>query len=314
VPQRTARDASCTSSSGGAAAPPAGWPFFAPSAEADVSEALDLAGLAPGDHLVDLGCGDGQVLVTAARRGATVTGVECDRRLAAAARGALAEAGLADRGEVVVADLFDPSVWPRLLDRAPVLFGYLSPALLQRLTPLLRRVAAGRPLVTVDFDVPDLLADARSASARLYRLPGRRRTARPRRIGWPAGGTLCVMPTEVSSLTCLEAVHCGGAVELRLSGQLARHASAVAGADAAARGRPVAVDLRWREREADTLAHGEIHLAGLPPHPLIVLFAEKDHGHWDLSPDGRRALAFRLRQRSLPRPTTTEELLAAADR
>ncbi len=293
--------------------PPPGWPFFAPSREEAIVEALDLVGLGPGDHLVDLGCGDGEVLVNAARRGAHVTGVEWNAQLAAGARAALAEAGLAERGHVIQADLLDRSAWPGLLEPPPVLFGYLSPAVLQRLTPILRRLAAGRPLVTVDYDVPDLVADERSGSARLYRLPGSQRRAHPRQVGWPASATLCVVPTEVHSLTCLEAVAGGGPVDLQVWGQLSRHVTAVAGTDAAAVGRPVAVDLRWHERDAGTLTQGEIRVAGLPPHPVVVLFADDDHGQWDLSTAGGRALAFRLRQRSRPRPTTTAELLAAAE-
>jgi SAM-dependent methyltransferase len=291
--------------------PPQGWPFFAPSSDDAVAEALDLAGVAPGEHLVDLGCGDGQVLVAAARRGAVVTGVESDRTLASAARRALSDAGLADRGRVVVANLFGDQARAQW-SAADVLFSYLSPALLQRLTPRFRKMAGAR-LVTVDFDLPDLVVDEQRGNARLYRLPGRRRAARPRRIGWPGGGTLCVMPTDVHSLTCLEAVHCGGPVDLQITGRLARHASAIAGTDRAARGRPVAVDLRWHERAAGTLAQGDVHIAGLPPHRVIVLFADEDHGQWDLSTDGRRALSFRLRQRSRARPTTTKELLAAAE-
>jgi SAM-dependent methyltransferase len=278
-----------------------------------VAAALDLAELAPGDHLVDLGCGDGQVLVAAARRGAAVTGVESDPSLAQAARDALSDAGLAERAEVLVADLLDPAVWPGLLDRDPVLFAYLSPALLQRLTPVLREAGSGRRLVTVDFDLPDLRADRRRGPARLYRLPGRERIPGPRRVGWPAAGTLCAMPAEVHSLTTLEAVHGGGPVGLRLTGSLAGSAEAAVGATEAARGRPVAVDLRWHERAVGSLSHGEVCIAGLDPHPVVVLFTEEDQGQWDLSAGGCRELLARLRDPSLPPLTTTSELLAAAE-
>lgn len=42
----------------------------------DAEMALDLAGLLPGQHIVDLGSGDGRILLAAAKRGATATGYE----------------------------------------------------------------------------------------------------------------------------------------------------------------------------------------------------------------------------------------------
>jgi hypothetical protein len=288
------------------------WPFFAPSDRGAIAEALDLVGLAADEHLVDLGCGDGRVLVEAARRGAWVVGVESDPALAAAAVKALRSAGLSDRGEVITADLFDVDPWASQAEHADVLFSYLSPALLQRLTPRLRRLAGAR-LVAVDFELPDLLPDGAHGAARLYQLPGRRRPARRNRQGWSGdAGTLCVMPAERSSLTCLRAIHGGGRVQLSLSGQMARCATALVGTDETEPGRPVAIDIRWGEHPAGTLAKGQVRLAGLPAHPVFVLFAADGHGQWNLSTDGCRALAFRLRRRSLPGPTTTAELLAAA--
>ncbi len=296
---------------------PPGWPFFAPAEGDAVETALDLAGLRPGEHLVDLGCGDGRVLVAAAQRGAQVTGVECDGDLAAEARRALAVAGVPDdRGQVVEADLFDPALFSSGVDRADVLFSYLSPATLQQLTPALRSHPRGTRLVAVDFAVPDLVADATEGPAQLYRLPGRWRRALPRKVGWPAdgAGTLCIAAGDVSSLTCLTALHPGGPVRLQLTGDVARHAAVVAGAEEAEAGRPVAVDIRWKPRPVGTLAAGEVRVDGLPVHPLTVLFTETDatdHGQWNLTDEGCEALAARLADVDQPPPTTASDLLDA---
>lgn len=306
--------------------PPRGWPFFAPSQDDAIEAALDLADVRPGEHLVDLGSGEGHVLVAAARRGAHVTGIECDRALADTARHALARERL--EGDVIIADLFDPRLYngavpmvshssgaakiPSPFERngaGTVLFCYLSPAALQRLTPLISRLPATR-LVTVDFDVPELVPDATHGPARLYHLPGQPRPTRPEDIGWPAAGTLSIMPPEVNSLTCLEAIHPGGLVAMTVRGGLARHAAVAVGTDEVAHGEPVAVDIRWRERPAGTLAQGAIDIAGIPePHPVTVLFAEAEQGQWDLTAEGCVDLAARIRSRTLPRPTTARELL-----
>lgn len=49
---------------------------FVPIRRSDMEAALDLAGVAAGQTVIDLGCGDGRFLVAAARRGAAAIGYE----------------------------------------------------------------------------------------------------------------------------------------------------------------------------------------------------------------------------------------------
>lgn len=49
------------------------------------SRLLDIAGVAPGQTVLDLGCGTGTLVAMAARRGATVTGIDADPRMLARA-------------------------------------------------------------------------------------------------------------------------------------------------------------------------------------------------------------------------------------
>jgi len=51
---------------------------------------MDLAGLAPGDRVIEIGCGTGQATVPLAERGLTVTAIEIGAELAAVARTRLA--------------------------------------------------------------------------------------------------------------------------------------------------------------------------------------------------------------------------------
>jgi SAM-dependent methyltransferase len=282
-----------------------GWPFWAPSDLTTVEAALDLAGVGDGDRFVDLGCGDGQVLVAAGHRGATVLGVEIDEDLAEHSREALAANGL--DGEVVVGDLFDLDLDPS----TDVVFTYLAPGTLQRLLPALRRLRRAR-LVTVDFAVPGLLADEVRGSAHLYRLPGRR--VRPCRPGWEPAGTLSVVPAGVSSLTCLELRHAGGPVQLRVAASLDRAGSFRTGADEVAPGRPLAIDVRWDPAAPGTIVTGTVTVEGVGTHHLTVAFTddEAEEGAWDLSAEGAGSLARALRRRT-GRPRTPAELLTAAE-
>jgi SAM-dependent methyltransferase len=276
------------------------WPFWAPSATASVEAALDLAGVQAGETVADLGCGDGQVLVAAAARGAAAVGVEMDPALARAARRALKERGLA--GTVTKGDLLlDP------LPEADVYFTYLAPATLQRLLPRLPR---GARLVTVDFDVPDLRPDETDGAARLYRLPGRRLRIGPSRAAWGSGGSLVTAPPDSQSLHCLTAVHPGGRVTARASRGLAPHLTLLTGADHLDRRSELAVDLRCEALPTGTVAGGTVTVAGVEPHPVFVVVADDDDGLWDLSPEGVTALRAALRRKH--RPATTKEMIEAA--
>lgn len=278
------------------------WPFWAPSQAEAVEAALDVAGVGPGVRLLDLGCGDGQVLLAAARRGAAVGGVEADADLVAEALSNLAAAGV--DADVRSGDLFDPDLD---LD-ADVWFSYLAPATLQRLLPRLESLGRGR-LVTVDFDVPGLVPTRREGAARLYRLPGRRRKVRA--PGWPTPGTFVSTVPDVQSLSCLAADHPGGPTRVRASRPLAAVATALGGAEHLDGPGELAVDLRWEGRPAGTFAGGAVRVAGLPDHWVFVLHGDEEEGVWELSDAGAANLRRALRRSAAP--ATVAEVLAAAE-
>jgi len=62
----------------------AGAPYL-PTLRPQIAAALELAGLKPGQTLVELGCGDGRVVIAAARQGVYVVGYELNPFLAALA-------------------------------------------------------------------------------------------------------------------------------------------------------------------------------------------------------------------------------------
>ncbi len=276
------------------------WPFWAPSHEDAVEEALDLAGVADGDRVCDLGCGDGQVLLAAARRGAVVSGIEADPDLVEEARAHLKDAGV--DADIRLGDLFDPAL---VLD-ADVFFAYLAPATLQRLLPTLQRHARAA-LVTVDFDVPGLVPTRRGDAARLYRMPGRTRSVPE--PGWPSAGTLVATDPDCQSLSCLDLVHPGGDCAAALTDDFDGIATVLSGADSLSGPSHQGVDLRWEPLDIGTVVAGAVEVSGVDDHALFVVITEEDDGMWELSPAAVEGLRRALRCEAPP--TTLAELLDA---
>ncbi|GAP35906.1 SAM-dependent methyltransferase [Piscinibacter sakaiensis] len=112
---------------------------------------LELAGLRAGEHLIDLGSGDGRIVITAARRfGASGLGVELDPALVQRSRAAAQAAGVQARTEFREQDLFATD-----LARAQVITMYLLPAVNLQLRPRLLALAPGTRIVSHDWDLGD---------------------------------------------------------------------------------------------------------------------------------------------------------------
>ena len=110
---------------------------------------LELAGVCGGDHVIDLGSGDGRIVITAARRfGATGLGVEIVPDLVQRSREAARAAGVGDRVRFEEQDLFQTDLAP-----ATVVTMYLTTEVNQRLAPTLRRLKPGTRIVSHDWDM-----------------------------------------------------------------------------------------------------------------------------------------------------------------
>ena len=253
------------------------WPFWAPTEDDRVEAALTLAGLTAGERFVDLGCGDGRVLVRAARRGAVVAGVELDPTLATLARQALTREGL--KGAVLEADFGSVEV------DADVVFAFLSPASLQRLTPRLSALPPGTRIVTTGFGIPVWDADESADRCFLYRLPARP-SSHQGPIGFTAAGVLAVLRAEVIGLSAIRLHHPGGPVTVRPDADLARHADTLAGADVVEPGGAVVVDLRWQPRDDGAEVRGLLQCPGIEPLVVFAHYTDGSTGFHGLSDDG----------------------------
>ena len=253
------------------------WPFWAPTEDDRIEAALTLAGLSRGERFVDLGCGDGRVLVRAARRGAVVAGVEIDPKLATMARQALTRDGMS--GQVIEADFAAVEI------DADVVFAFLSPASLQRLVPRLAAMAADTRIVTTGFGIPVWEPEARTDRCFLYRLPPRA-SVHDEPIGFTAPGVLAVLRAEVVGLSAIRLHHPGGTVTVRPDDELARHADVLPGAEVAEPGDAVVVDLRWQARDAGAEVRGLLQCEGIEPLVVFAHYTDGPTGFHGLSDDG----------------------------
>jgi SAM-dependent methyltransferase len=132
---------------------------YVPTPQVVVEEMLRLSEVGRDDFVVDLGSGDGRVVIAAAKKfGARGVGVDLDPdRILESVQNA-SEAGVADRVAFHLQDLFK---FP--LGQASVVTMYLLPSVNIRLRPrLLTELRPGTRIVSHDFDMEDWRPDARS--------------------------------------------------------------------------------------------------------------------------------------------------------
>lgn len=120
-----------------------------------VAAMLDLATLRPGERLIDLGSGDGRIVLEAARRGADATGIEIDAALVDRARRRAELEGLQGRARFQRGDLFEAAIRD-----ADVVTTYLLTRINARLRPkLLTELRPGARVVSHAFDMGDWTPD-----------------------------------------------------------------------------------------------------------------------------------------------------------
>jgi SAM-dependent methyltransferase len=127
---------------------------YLPTPQEVVDRMLQLAEIRPDDVLYDLGCGDGRIVVTAARRhGVKAVGLDIDPRRVRESRENARASGVADRVTIRQEDLFLTDLSP-----ATVVTLYLLPNLNARLIPRLARLRPGSRVVSHSFALPGVTA------------------------------------------------------------------------------------------------------------------------------------------------------------
>jgi SAM-dependent methyltransferase len=122
---------------------------YVPTPQAVVDKMLQLAEVKAGDIVYDLGCGDGRIVVTAAKKfGVKAIGYDIDPQRVKEARENVRKAGVEHLVTIEEADVFTLD-----LTGASVITLYLLPALNVRLMPQLAKMKPGSRIVSHNFDM-----------------------------------------------------------------------------------------------------------------------------------------------------------------
>lgn len=121
-----------------------------------VHEMLKLAKVGPGDFVIDLGCGDGRIPITAAKTyGAQAQGVDLNRDILAVARTNAEKGGVASSVQFREEDIFTIDI-----TKATVVSAVIWPSVHVKLRPiLLAKLAPGTRVITNLYHMGDWKAD-----------------------------------------------------------------------------------------------------------------------------------------------------------
>ncbi|HVE53196.1 MAG TPA: class I SAM-dependent methyltransferase [Ramlibacter sp.] len=180
-------------------------------------EMLRLAGVGPRDHVIDLGSGDGRIVITAAKRfGASGLGVEIVPDLVQQSLRNARDAGVAERVDFREQDLFRTDLAP-----ASVITMYLLPEVNLQLRPALLALKPGTRVVSHDWDMGDWKPDRTTMVPVPDKKVGLEKSSRVH---------LWVVPARAEGLWCAPPLLGGGALELtqayqEVRGRLTRRGS-----------------------------------------------------------------------------------------
>jgi SAM-dependent methyltransferase len=169
-----------------------------------VERMMRLAEPRAGDYLIDLGSGDGRIVIEAARRAGTKgLGVDIDPRLVRLARENAKRAGVEGLAQFEVRDLFETD-----LREASIVTLYLLPDVNRKLAPrLYEQLRPGARIVSHDYDLGDWTHDEMIELAVPEKFAGPR--GRSRIFLW-------VVPADARGAWHFELPQLGGAWRLRV--------------------------------------------------------------------------------------------------
>ena len=174
---------------------------------------MQLANVGPEDYLIDLGSGDGRLVIAAAKRGARGLGVEIVPDLVEKSRANARAAGVASRAFFREQDLFKTDLSP-----ASVITMYLLPEVNLQLRPKILALRPGTRIVSHDWDMGEWQPDKTVTVDAPDKPIGREKLSRLH---------LWIVPARVQGDYCGTGKHKGATLRLaqqfqRFRGELAR--------------------------------------------------------------------------------------------
>lgn len=128
---------------------------YVPTSEEVVDLMLDVVNAGPGDYLIDLGSGDGRIVIAAAKRGAVGHGIDINPKRIAEAKVNAVNAGVDNKVLFLEENIFTTD-----FSRASVVTMYLLNSVNLKLRPhLLEKLRPGTRIVSHDFDMDDWKPD-----------------------------------------------------------------------------------------------------------------------------------------------------------
>ncbi len=123
-------------------------PYY-PTPDAIVMKMLELGQLKPGEKMVDLGSGDGRIVIAAAQKfGAQALGIELDKELCRQSQEKIRKLGLEKSAQIVNGDILKQDY-----SSADLVTVYLLPNSNDKIQPLLeRQLKKGARVVAHDFE------------------------------------------------------------------------------------------------------------------------------------------------------------------
>jgi hypothetical protein len=115
---------------------------------------LEMAKITPQDYLIDLGSGDGRLVITAAKKGLKAHGIEYNPDMVALAQKNAAAEKVSDKATFAKADIFQSD-----FSKATVITLFLLPDLNVKLRPILLDMKPGTRIVSNTFQMGDWNAD-----------------------------------------------------------------------------------------------------------------------------------------------------------
>ena len=128
--------------------------IWVPTPDSLIQSMLDMAKVTPDDYVIDLGSGDGRIVIAAAKRGARAVGFEFNPDMVALSRQNAESAGVSGKATFVNADIFESD-----FSKATVITMYLLPQLNLKLRPTILSLKPGTRVVSHAFTMGEWNAD-----------------------------------------------------------------------------------------------------------------------------------------------------------